>query len=227
MIGQARTAIFVWSMGVTQHEFGEDNVRAIVNLGLTKGFVGRPGCGLMPIRGHSGVQGGAEMGAYSTVLPGGRKLSEAPRFAELWGFPVPVERGRTAPEMIDAAHQGDLDVLISSGGNFLEVLPDPSYTEGALSRVPLRVHMSGHDDETSELCHWQIPETHFLESWSDGRAFGPSRRTSRSRLRLRGSHWSTGASGPAAIGAPCTACTSPPHEEPGYPGDLGRHSGVE
>ena len=141
MIGQASTAIFVWSMGVTQHEFGEDNVRAIVNLGLSKGFVGRPGCGLMPIRGHSGVQGGAEMGAYSTVLPGGRKLSEAPRFAELWGFPVPVERGRTAPEMIDAAHQGDLDVLISSGGNFLEVLPDPSYTEGALSRVPLRVHI--------------------------------------------------------------------------------------
>ena len=141
MIGQASTAIFVWSMGITQHEFGEDNVRAIVNLGLSKGFVGRPGCGLMPIRGHSGVQGGAEMGAYSTVLPGGRKLSEAPHFEKLWGFPVPVERGLTAPEMIDAAHDGGLDVLISSGGNFLEVLPDPSFTEAALARVPLRVHI--------------------------------------------------------------------------------------
>ncbi len=57
MVGEANTAVFVWSMGITQHEFGEDNVRAIINLGLTKGFVGRDNCGLMPIRGHSGVQG--------------------------------------------------------------------------------------------------------------------------------------------------------------------------
>ena len=58
-------------MGVTQHAFGEDDVRAIVNLALTRGFVGRERCGLMPIRGHSGVQGGAEMGAYATAFPGG------------------------------------------------------------------------------------------------------------------------------------------------------------
>jgi molybdopterin-dependent oxidoreductase alpha subunit len=75
MLGRAGTAVLVWSMGVTQHEFGEDNVRGIINLGLTKGFVGRERCGLMPIRGHSGVQGGAEMGAYATVLPGGLPLT--------------------------------------------------------------------------------------------------------------------------------------------------------
>lgn len=62
MVGKAEKAVFVWSMGITQHECGEDNVRAIINLALTKGFVGREGCCLMPIRGHSGVQGGAEMG---------------------------------------------------------------------------------------------------------------------------------------------------------------------
>ena len=56
---------------MTQHERGEDNVRAIVNLGLARGWIGREGCGLMPIRGHSGVQGGAEMGCYSTAFPGG------------------------------------------------------------------------------------------------------------------------------------------------------------
>jgi len=67
MVGKAEKAVFVWSMGITQHECGEDNVRAIINLALMKGFVGREGCGLMPIRGHSGVQGGAEMGCYSTV----------------------------------------------------------------------------------------------------------------------------------------------------------------
>jgi anaerobic selenocysteine-containing dehydrogenase len=143
MLAEARTAILVWSMGVTQHEFGEDNVRAVVNLGLSKGFVGREHCGLMPIRGHSGVQGGAEMGAYSTVLPGGVAIDEASaaRFGELWGFQVPATRGLTAVEMIDAAHEQRLDVLVSSGGNFLEVLPDPRRVEESLASVPLRVHM--------------------------------------------------------------------------------------
>jgi molybdopterin-dependent oxidoreductase alpha subunit len=143
MLHQADTAVFVWSMGVTQHEHGEDNVRALINLGLTKGYVGRDKCGLMPIRGHSGVQGGAEMGAYSTVLPGGQPVTEdaAAYFSQLWGFDVPSKPGLTATEMIDAAHQGDLDVLISSGGNFLEVLPDPDYCQEALARIPLRVHI--------------------------------------------------------------------------------------
>jgi molybdopterin-dependent oxidoreductase alpha subunit len=143
MVRDAGTAVFVWAMGITQHVCGEDNVRAIVNLGLSKGFVGREKCGLMPIRGHSGVQGGAEMGAYSTVLPGGLPLNEenAERFSERWGFDVHAGTGLTAPEMIDAAHDGTLDVLVSSGGNFLKVLPEPDYCEQALARIPLRVHI--------------------------------------------------------------------------------------
>ncbi|MGB2939736.1 MAG: FdhF/YdeP family oxidoreductase [Candidatus Dormiibacterota bacterium] len=143
MVGEARTAVFVWSMGVTQHDCGEDNVRAIINLALTRGFVGRDKSGLMPIRGHSGVQGGAEMGAYATVLPGGKEITgaSAGELASHWGFDVPTSRGLTAPEMIDAAHAGRLDVLFSSGGNWLEILPDPAHVKVALSRVPLRVHM--------------------------------------------------------------------------------------
>jgi molybdopterin-dependent oxidoreductase alpha subunit len=143
MLGEARTAVLVWSMGITQHEFGEDNVRAIINLGLAKGFVGRDNCGLMPIRGHSGVQGGAEMGAYATVLPGGLALNDenAARFTELWGFKVEATRGLTAPEMLDAAHAGNLDVLVSSGGNFREVLPDPAFVDEAMARIPLRIHI--------------------------------------------------------------------------------------
>jgi len=74
MYASARSAVLVWSMGVTQHVSGVDNVRAIVNLGLARGNVGRPGAGLMPIRGHSGVQGGAEMGCYATTFPGGDAL---------------------------------------------------------------------------------------------------------------------------------------------------------
>jgi molybdopterin-dependent oxidoreductase alpha subunit len=143
MVGRAQTAVFVWSMGITQHQFGADNVQAIINLGLSRGFVGRPRCGLMPIRGHSGVQGGAEMGAYATVFPGGGPINaeNAQKFSDLWGFPVPSKVGLTAPEMIEAADRGELDVLICSGGNFREVLPDPAYSDEALGRIPLRVHM--------------------------------------------------------------------------------------
>ncbi|NMF66581.1 FdhF/YdeP family oxidoreductase [Brasilonema octagenarum] len=143
MVGEANKAVFVWSMGITQHECGEDNVRAIINLALTKGFVGREGCGLMPIRGHSGVQGGAEMGCYATVFPGGKPIipENAAQLSKLWGFDVPVTKGLIAPEMIHAASERQLDVLFSVGGNFLEVLPEPDYVEDALKRVPMRVHM--------------------------------------------------------------------------------------
>ncbi|MEU9890413.1 FdhF/YdeP family oxidoreductase [Sphaerisporangium sp. NPDC051017] len=143
LLGRAKSAVLVWSMGITQHTYGEDNVRSIVNLALARGFVGRDNCGLMPIRGHSGVQGGAEMGAYATGLPGGLPVTpeNAEMFGEKWGFEVPVAPGLTATDMIDAAHARELDVLISSGGNFLEVLPDPAYCREALSRLPLRVHV--------------------------------------------------------------------------------------
>ncbi|HKE51667.1 MAG TPA: FdhF/YdeP family oxidoreductase [Actinomycetes bacterium] len=143
MLHEADRSVLVWSMGVTQHAEAEDTVRAIINLGLAKGYVGRDGCGLMPIRGHSGVQGGAEMGAYATALPGGQPVTAdtAARLGQVWGFEVPDRPGRTAPEMIDAAFAGELDVFISSGGNFLEVLPDPDYCAQALARMPLRVHI--------------------------------------------------------------------------------------
>ena len=143
MVGEADKAVFVWSMGITQHECGEDNVRSIINLALTKGFVGREGCGLMPIRGHSGVQGGAEMGCYSTVFPGGRKITpeNAEVMSQLWGFEVPSHRGLITSEMIDAAAKGHLDMLFAVGGNFQEVLPDPDYVEAAIKNIPLRVHM--------------------------------------------------------------------------------------
>ena len=70
LYASAGSTVLVWSMGITQHEHGVDNVAAIVNLALARGNVGRPDAGLMPIRGHSGVQGGAEMGAYADRAAG-------------------------------------------------------------------------------------------------------------------------------------------------------------
>ena len=138
----ARSAVLVWSMGVTQHTDGADGVRGIVNLALARGNIGRDGAGLMPIRGHSGVQGGAEMGAYATSLPGQLPVNErtAAALSAQWGFEVPSRPGLTAPEMIDAAGAGALDVLWSSGGNFLDVMAEPALVAEALGRVPLRVH---------------------------------------------------------------------------------------
>jgi molybdopterin-dependent oxidoreductase alpha subunit len=138
----ASRAVLVWSMGITQHREAVDGVRAIVNLGLARGNVGRDGAGLMPIRGHSGVQGGAEMGAYATALPGGLPVDpeHAAALGASWGFDIPDAPGLTAPEVVEAAATGHLDVLWTSGGNLLEVLPDPPAVAAALDRVPLRVH---------------------------------------------------------------------------------------
>src|SRR5216117_2196298 len=120
LIRDAKTAVLVWSMGITQHAFGADTVQMILNLGLTKGFVGRDRCGLMPIRGHSSVQGGAEMGAYATVFPGGKPINaqNAQALAALYGFAIPDWTGLSAPDMVEAAARGQLDLLYCLGGNF-------------------------------------------------------------------------------------------------------------
>ncbi|UCF37956.1 MAG: FdhF/YdeP family oxidoreductase, partial [Acidobacteriota bacterium] len=138
----SRHAIFVWSMGVTQHRCGTDNVRAIVNLALARANVGREHTGLMPIRGHSGVQGGAEMACVPDKLPGGRPTNPdgAAELSRKWGFQVPDWKGLFAVDMIDAAARQELDILYSIGGNLAGILPDSRYVESALQKVPLRVH---------------------------------------------------------------------------------------
>src|SRR6267142_4334757 len=100
LIRDARTGVLVWSMGITQHRFGGDAVQMILNLGLLKGWVGRDKCGLMPIRGHSSVQGGAEMGAYATAFPGGKPVNaeNARELSAHYGFAIPDHVGLTAPE---------------------------------------------------------------------------------------------------------------------------------
>jgi molybdopterin-dependent oxidoreductase alpha subunit len=142
LIRDARNAVLVWSMGITQHAFGGDAVSMILNLGLARGYVGRDKNGLMPIRGHSSVQGGAEMGAYSTALPGGKPLTpeNVDALSKLYGFPVPGEPGLTAPEMVEAAARGELDLLYCLGGNFLRTLPEPDYVARAMANLPMRVH---------------------------------------------------------------------------------------
>jgi molybdopterin-dependent oxidoreductase alpha subunit len=142
--GKARHAIVTWSMGITQHAYGSDNVRAIVNLQLARGNVGRPHTGLMPIRGHSGVQGGAEMGGMPSAYVMGFPVNEvnARKFAapEVWGFEPPAWKGLSAAHMVLAAERGEIDALWQTGGNFKQTLPEPELVERALGRIKLRVH---------------------------------------------------------------------------------------
>lgn len=142
LYANAKGAILIWSMGITQHTHGVAGVQAIVNVGLARGNVGRDGAGLMPIRGHSGVQGGAEMGAYTTAFPGGDPVDaeHAAAWSQRWGFAVSGTVGLTAPEMIEATERGEIDVLFVDGSNLLDVLPDPPRVEAALGRPRLRVH---------------------------------------------------------------------------------------
>jgi len=142
LYSQARTAVLVYSMGLTQHEFGVDNVKAIVNLALSRGMLGREKCGIMPIRGHSGVQGGGECGSEPDKFPGGFAVNDdsARRFSNLWYHPVPSNPGLKVPQMIEAAHRGDIKFLYSIGGNLYETMPDPEFVAAALNKVRVRVH---------------------------------------------------------------------------------------
>jgi molybdopterin-dependent oxidoreductase alpha subunit len=131
-----KRAIFIWSMGLTQHPNGVDNVRALINLALSRGMLGREGVGLVPIRGHSGVQGGAEVGAVPDYI-GEHNVQH---YSSLWGVPLPSWRGLSCGHMLEAAHDGALDLLYIIGGNFIDTMPEPARMAEALARLPLRVH---------------------------------------------------------------------------------------
>src|SRR3954462_13269958 len=134
-------------MGLTQHAHGVDTIKALMNVGLARGLPGRPNRGLVPIRGHSGVQGGAEVGCVPAL-----DQASAPRYAGVWGFPFPEDRGWTTSEMIDRAAQGEMDLFWIVGGNFLETLPDadrcrpalpdPDRARRGLQGPRLRVHQA-------------------------------------------------------------------------------------
>jgi len=146
LLARAKTGVFVWSMGLTQHRFGTDNVSMVANLAMLRGFIGRKHCGVMPIRGHSGVQGSGEMGADPFSLPGG-DWDEATiaRIEKVWGFELPKWQGDICGVSLENAllpddHERKLKIYYLSGGNFLETMPDPEFVRRSLESVDLRVH---------------------------------------------------------------------------------------
>nr|WP_220185890.1 FdhF/YdeP family oxidoreductase [Paenactinomyces guangxiensis] len=146
LLAGANSAVFVWSMGLTQHRFGTDNISQVANLALLRGFLGREHCGLMPIRGHSGVQGSGEMGADPFSLPGGDfKGADIERVEKVWGFDLPKWQGDIVGVTLENAllpedHERKLKLFYTSGGNFLETMPDPDFVKQTLESVDIRVH---------------------------------------------------------------------------------------
>lgn len=146
LLARARSGVFVWSMGLTQHRFGTDNISQVANLALLRGFIGREHCGVMPIRGHSGVQGSGEMGADPFSLPGGEFAEgDIERLEQQWGFDLPRWQGDIVGVSLENAmlpdeHERKLKVFYTSGGNFLETMPDPDFVRGCLENVDVRIH---------------------------------------------------------------------------------------
>ncbi|PTX64531.1 molybdopterin-dependent oxidoreductase alpha subunit [Melghirimyces profundicolus] len=146
LLAHSKSAVFVWSMGLTQHRYGTDNISQVANLALLRGFLGREHCGLMPIRGHSGVQGSSEMGADPFSLPGGGFDEETVRrVEEVWGFEIPRWQGDIVGVTLENAllpddHEQKTRLYYLSGGNFLETMPDPDFVKQSLENLDIRVH---------------------------------------------------------------------------------------
>lgn len=134
---RSKSTVFGWTMGITHHVHGVENVESIVNLALLRGMVGRPGAGLMPIRGHSNVQGIGSVG----VTP---KLRDA-IFVGLekdFGVKLPTTPGMDTMACMEAAMHGKLKFGFCLGGNLYGSNPDAQYARQSLGRLEMLVTLS-------------------------------------------------------------------------------------
>lgn len=129
--------IACWAMGLTQHVNAVDNIREIVNLLLVKGSIGKQGAGTCPVRGHSNVQGDRTMGIWERPTK-----AWTDKLKEVFHFDPPESPGYNVVEAIEAMHEGKVGVFMALGGNFLPAAPDTPYTEEALKKCELTVHIS-------------------------------------------------------------------------------------
>lgn len=137
IIAKAGNMIACWAMGLTQHENGVANIQQVVNLLLLRGFMGRPGSGACPVRGHSNVQGDRTMGIVEKPTHG-----FLDRLGQHFGFVPPREHGHDTIAAIEAMRDGRAQVFVAMGGNFASATPDTPVTLGALSRCRLTVHIA-------------------------------------------------------------------------------------
>ena len=135
--GQSEKTVFAWTMGITHHAHGVDNVQAVAALALCRGMVGRPGCGLMPIRGHSNVQGIGSVGVTPKL-----KNQIFDSLQEKFGVQLPTTAGKDTLACMESAASGDITVGFCLGGNLYGSNPDSSFAAQALSNLEMNVMLS-------------------------------------------------------------------------------------
>ena len=135
--GAAKSAMGIYGMGLTQHKKGVENVRMLMNLLLLRGNIGKPGAGVLPVRGHSNVQGQRTVGI--TEKP---ELVPMDGLAEQYGFEPPRDTGMNTVEACEAIIEGRIQAFLGLGGNFLRAVPETERMEAAWPGIRLTVQVA-------------------------------------------------------------------------------------
>lgn len=180
--GSSRKAGIFYTMGITQHSTGTDNVRAIANLALLTGNIGRANTGINPLRGQNNVQGASDAAALPDVLPGYHKIAipeNLVKFEKTWGVSLPSQPGMTSTEMIPAAYNGGLKALFVMGENPVITDPDMAHTIEALKKLDFLIVQDIFLTETAQLADVVLPAACFTEK--DGTFTNTERKVQRLR----------------------------------------------
>ncbi|MEO1251868.1 MAG: FdhF/YdeP family oxidoreductase [Pseudomonadota bacterium] len=137
LYGNSESAVFAWGMGMTHHLHGVRNIEYISNLALMRGMVGRRGAGLLPLRGHSNVQGIGTIGV-KPVLPD----EVIQRMEDAFSVALPKDKGLDTMGSMRAAEMGAMDGAVIMGGNLFSANPHAEWAERALSRIKFRLHLT-------------------------------------------------------------------------------------
>ena len=182
MYAEAPAAAIVYSMGITQHTTGTDNVLSLANLAMLTGNVGKPGAGVNPLRGQNNVQGACDLGALPNVYPGYQKVDDPgvqEKFQDAWGVALSARPGLTVVEMINAADDGTLKALYVMGENPMLSDPDVNHVARALRKLDFLVVQDIFLSETAQLADVVLPAAAFAER--DGTFTNTERRVQRVR----------------------------------------------
>lgn len=166
LYGKAQRPGIYYTMGITQHTHGTDNVFSIANLAMVTGNLGRESTGVNPLRGQNNVQGATDMGCAPNVYPGYQKVDipqTKEKFEKEWGVSLSNKVGLTATEMTDAAITGALKAMYIMGENPVLSDPDMKHTVKALKNLEFLVVQDIFLTETAELADVVLPAASFAE----------------------------------------------------------------
>ncbi|MCH2139596.1 MAG: FdhF/YdeP family oxidoreductase [Phycisphaerales bacterium] len=137
LYSESQHSIFAWAMGLTHHASGVRTIQILSALAAARGMIGKPGCGLLPLRGHSNVQGIGSMGVVPVL-----KDAWFEAMQHKWGDFISPAPGLDTMACIEAAHGGMMDFAVCLGGNLFGSNPDAHHAAQAMQRIGTLVHLS-------------------------------------------------------------------------------------